>query len=799
MINQPANTLPWVLSLFVFGILLFFLFAWNLRLRQGIRRNQTARQQDEGLFEKIVEGADDAMILYDPETEKIIRFNHGVCDIFGYQLQEVYFLNMELLFSNDPPYSLEDARPKIKAALDGSPQIFEWLTTDHTGKKLWVEISAKKIILFAGSRLLFFVRKISDRKKTEERLLRFISIVDQIGEGVATADLNGIITYVNQAWSDMHGYSSQTLIGKHLSVFHSDEQNLNEVTPINKKVLRLGYHRGEVGHKRSNGSLFTTYMTSTLQKDENGRVVGYIGVATDLSEQKKVEDALRENEIKFRYLFNLSPQPISMTDLNGKILDVNEKFCEKMRYSRKDVIGKSLLDLGFPAEDRQRFIDQLTQNGDVAGYEISLQLLNKEVMQVQLYAKLIEIKNSFYALTVFHDITPQHRLEAQLVQSQKMEAIGTLAGGIAHDFNNILSAILGYIELARIYIEPDNKVFQYLEEVFKAGNRAKDLVRQILSISRQTEQKRKPVNITVIIREALHMLSATLPSSIQIKENLDESVGLIEADPTQIHQVMMNLVTNAGQSMKEKGGILTVTLGSEEFPPTLRKKDTELAPGKYIKLTISDTGYGISEVDKERIFDPYYTTKAQGMGTGLGLSVAQSIVKKHGGSIHCSSKPGVGTDFIIYLPVMDKKNVRESTNVPEIKSLLPVGTEHILLVDDEETIIDTGRGMLEYLGYSVEIFNSSLSALREFEKYPERYDLIISDMTMPEMNGDEMAKKMILIRPDIPIIICTGYNPQIDETAAKAMGLKAFIFKPLTFHKLATNVRGVLDSTRQTV
>ncbi|PIP38501.1 MAG: hypothetical protein COX19_12325 [Desulfobacterales bacterium CG23_combo_of_CG06-09_8_20_14_all_51_8] len=251
--------------------------------------------------------------------------------------------------------------------------------------------------------------------------------------------------------------------------------------------------------------------------------------------------------------------------------------------------------------------------------------------------------------------------------------------------------------------------------------------------------------------------------------------------------------------MKEKGGILTVTLGSEEFPPTLRKKDTELAPGKYIKLTISDTGYGISEVDKERIFDPYYTTKAQGMGTGLGLSVAQSIVKKHGGSIHCSSKPGVGTDFIIYLPVMDKKNVRESTNVPEIKSLLPVGTEHILLVDDEETIIDTGRGMLEYLGYSVEIFNSSLSALREFEKSPERYDLIISDMTMPEMNGDEMAKKMILIRPDIPIIICTGYNPQIDETAAKAMGLKAFIFKPLTFHKLATIVRGVLDSTRRTV
>ena len=782
-----------ILSLSICIILLIFLLIWNLKLRRGINRDARKHGQHENRFKKVYDAVGDAIILYDPQTDKIVDFNPALCDIFGYKSEEIYYLNIELLFSNDPPYSFDDAQSKIKAALDGIFQVFEWLATDHSGQKLWVEISIKKIFLSGKPQLLIFVRKITERKKTEDRLYRLINIVDQIGEGVAIADLNEIITYVNQAWADMHGYSPQTLVGKHLSMFHSDEQNANEVIPINKKVLRRGYHRGEVGHKRSDGTLFSTHMTSTLQKDDNGRVIGFIGVATDSSEQKKVEEALRENEIKFRYLFNLSPQPISLTDLNGKVLDVNQKFCEKMQYSRNEIIGSNMLDLGFPAEDRQKFIEQLIENGDVSGYEISYRIKDKGSIQVQLYSKLIQIKREFYTLTVFHDITAQRKLEAQLVQSQKMEAIGTLAGGIAHDFNNILSAILGYIELAKIYIEPDSKVFQYLEEVFKAGNRAKDLVRQILSISRQAEQKRKSVNINVITREALRMLKVTLPSAIEIKENLVDNIGLIEADSVQIHQVIMNLVTNASQSMKEKGGTLTVSLDIEEFQSNVRKNDQDIKAGKYVKLTISDTGYGILKEDRKRIFDPYYTTKAQGVGTGLGLAVAQSIVKKHGGNILFSSKPGGGTDFFIYLPVLDKKEVKDSDNIFETKSLLPVGNEHILLVDDEETIIDTGREMLEYLGYSVETYNKSAYALNEFKKSPAKYDLIISDMTMPEINGDELAKKMIEIRPDIPIIICTGYNPQIDEKTAKKIGLKAFIFKPLTFQKLATTVRNVLD------
>ena len=785
-----------IILLSISMVLLVLTLVRNRHLRTEFRRASIENRQSENRFKEIFEAVDDAMLVYSPENERIIDFNPAVCDLFGYSPEEIHHLNMGMLFSGDPPYSLADGQPKLSAALNGQPKVFEWETRDASGSKLPVELHIRGIIPDEHPLLVIVVRKIAKQKQMEARLSRFINIIGQIGEGVATADLNGTITYANQAWADMHGYALQTIVGKPASMFHSEAQNVNEVLPFNKKVLRSGYHRGEVGHRRSDGSLFSTYMTSTLQKDDSGRVIGFIGVATDLSEQKKVEETLRESEIKFRHLFNLSPQPISVTDLNGTLLDVNQKFCEKMQYSRHEIIGKNTLDLGFPAEDRQRYMDLLIEKGEIAGFEISYKVKNQQSIQVQLYAKLVQIRDNFYTLNVFHDITTQRQLESQLIQSQKMEAIGTLAGGIAHDFNNILSAILGYIELAKIYTEPDGKVFQYLEEVFKAGTRAKDLVRQILSISRQAEHKRKPVDMGGIIRDALGMLKVTLPPSIEIREDITENVGLVEADPVQMHQVIMNLITNAGQSMREQGGILTVRLSQEEIHATDRRKCLEMEPGNYAKLTVSDTGHGVSLEDKKRIFDPYYTTKDQGVGTGLGLAVVQSIIKKHGGAVLFSSEPGKGTDFYIYLPVMAVNGIRESEHAAQEEPLLPVGNERILLVDDEDSILETGREMLEYLGYSVETCVKSVDAWSLFLQSPDRFDLVVSDMTMPEMNGDELAQKMIALRPDLPVIICTGYNPKIDEAAANAIGLKAFIFKPLTFQKLATTVRKVLDGKR---
>jgi CheY-like chemotaxis protein len=329
--------------------------------------------------------------------------------------------------------------------------------------------------------------------------------------------------------------------------------------------------------------------------------------------------------------------------------------------------------------------------------------------------------------------------------------------------------------------------------VFKATNRAIDLVRQILSISRQTEQERKPIRIETVIRDVIQLLKATLPASIVITENINEKVGLTKADSGQIHQVLMNLGTNAGQAMREKGGTLTISLDSETINSGLNAGALNLKPGLYLKATVSDTGCGILPKDRKRIFDPYYTTKDKGMGTGLGLAVVQGIVRKHGGAITFSSRVGTGTDFHVYLPMITPAEKKEYHEKLKSNMALPHGEEKILLVDDEQTIIDTGREMLEYLGYTVKTCRTGTDALKMFEETPEGFDLIISDMTMPGMNGDRLAKKLIEIRPDIPVVICTGFNPQIDEESARKIGVKAFIFKPLTFEKLALLVRKVID------
>jgi PAS domain S-box-containing protein len=534
-------------------------------------------------------------------------------------------------------------------------------------------------------------------------------------------------------------------------------------------------------------------MTTTIQRGTTGKAMGFISVATDLSEQKRVEEALRESEIKFRHLYNLSPQPISLTDLYGNIVDVNQKFCDVMQFPRHEAIGKNILEVGFPADARQRYMDLLTANGELSNFEITVTPRDGSTLQLQLFSKLIHIKNDYYSLTVFHDVTAQRRLENQLLQSQKKEAIGTLAGGIAHDFNNILSAIIGYIELARISTDSESKTGYYLESMLKAANRAVDLVRQILSISRQVEQKRKRVRIEDLIEDVVRLLRATFPASIMIRENIDGPVGMIEADPGQIHQVLMNLCTNAGQSMHEKGGTLTISLARHRADDQSSEKCPALKPGDYVRLTVSDTGHGIPAHLVKRIFDPYYTTREKGTGTGLGLAVAQGIVQKHGGIITFTSEVGNGTNFHVFLPVAAHAEIEDAAldRVPDL--VLPRGNESILLVDDEESIIHTGREMLEFLGYSVTCCLKSLEALNLFKSDPSRFDLVITDMTMPQMNGDRFAKELIAVRPDIPIVICTGYNPQIDENAATRLGARAFMFKPLTLQQLAFLVRNVLE------
>jgi signal transduction histidine kinase/ActR/RegA family two-component response regulator len=381
--------------------------------------------------------------------------------------------------------------------------------------------------------------------------------------------------------------------------------------------------------------------------------------------------------------------------------------------------------------------------------------------------------------------------EKQLQQMMKLQAIGTLAGGIAHDFNNILFPIVGYTELTMDDIPKDSQARQNLEEILKATDRAKKLVQQILTFSRQDCQERKPLQVQYLIKEALKLLRATIPSSIEIECNIDESCGSIKGDPTQIHQVIMNLCTNAYHAMQESGGKLEVSLKEIDISYEQSLDRVGMKIGKHIELIVKDSGHGMEPQVMERIFEPYYTTKEQGKGTGLGLSVIHGIIKNHSGDIAVSSQPGKGATFKVYLPIID--DIEEEIQIDEPLTAVN-GKERILLVDDEEQIIDIEQQILERLGYHVTPKTDSQEALEEFAAQPERFDLVITDMTMPKMTGDQLARRMMDIKPQIPVILCTGFNETISEEKALAMGIDKFVMKPIVKDELASTIRTVLDN-----
>jgi signal transduction histidine kinase/CheY-like chemotaxis protein/streptogramin lyase len=379
--------------------------------------------------------------------------------------------------------------------------------------------------------------------------------------------------------------------------------------------------------------------------------------------------------------------------------------------------------------------------------------------------------------------------QQRLIQAQKMEAIGTLAGGIAHDFNNILGAIVGYSELALEDLAEGTLVRDNVQRALTGAKRAADLVKQILAFSRQVEQKRKPLVLSTIVTEALKLLRSSLPATIEIRRDIKAETGNILGDSTQIHQVMMNLGANAAYAMKENGGILQVSLDRVALDEDFTPRKLNLKPGPYLKLTVSDTGQGIPAVVMKRIFDPYFTTKKTGEGTGLGLAVVHGIVKSHGGDISVYSEPGKGTTFHVFLPEIE---IHVKTESP-VKEEPPGGSERILLVDDEIALTEVGKQMLGRLGYDVKGMSNPIDALEIFRKEPDQFHLVISDLTMPRMTGLQLAEEIRKIKPGIPIILCSGFSATLTEEQIKAFGIDDFIMKPIIKSELAQVVRRVLD------
>jgi len=553
-------------------------------------------------------------------------------------------------------------------------------------------------------------------------------------------------------------------------------------------------------------TLTTTGLSTALQRarrSEQSLKESNQALQENLAELARREEELSESEKRFRVLFEHAPDPFFFLRTDGTLVDGNKAGQEFTGYQGRELAGKSLLKIGLiSADDLPKagiFLKQ-SQNGEPTGpSEFALYRKNGEEIFAEVSTHPINLKGEKFVLGIARDITDRKRdeqerkrLEAQLQQSQKLEAIGTLAGGIAHDFNNILGAVMGYAELALHEVDKASTPYQYLHEVLHAGSRAKDLVKQILTFSRQTEQEQTPVLVKLIAKEVVKLLRASLPATIEIRHDI-QSDALVMGDPTQIHQVIMNLCTNAGYAMQARGGRLEVSLLELELDEESAANYPNLKSGPYLKLTVGDTGPGIPAHDLDRIFEPFFTTKEKGEGTGMGLAVVHGIVTGHGGDIFVHSEPEQGATFTVFFPAVEKRI--EPAN--RIDPPIPTGTERILFVDDEAALANAGKHMLESLGYEVVVRTGSDEALELFNARPDRFDLVITDMTMPGLTGDELARVMMQIRSDIPVILCTGFSARISEEKSLALGIRAYITKPVLKRQIGETVRKVLDAATE--
>jgi PAS domain S-box-containing protein len=517
---------------------------------------------------------------------------------------------------------------------------------------------------------------------------------------------------------------------------------------------------------------------------------------------KELEIALAERDERFRQLVDhikevfwvFAPDQSEVWYVSPQYETVWGRSCASLLED-----SRSLWNAIHP-HDQPRFLTHQFES-DVNGVQGECRIVRPDNTMRWVRIQTVPIRKSNGDLLslagVAEDITERKRVEEALTkterqfrQSSRMEAIGTLAGGIAHDFNNILTAILGYTELALATVPKESRTQRNLQEVLTAGHRAKHLVLQILTFSRQAGQGKKPTPLHMVVREALKLLRSTIPTTIEIRQSLNTEATIL-ADPTQMHQIIINLCTNAEYAMREPGGILTVALEDVEVTEELTGAISGLHLGPHVRLTVEDTGSGMTPEVLERLFDPFFTTKPIGEGSGMGMAVVHGIITSHKGAIVVDSIVNKGTKIDVYLPTVPTQVVEPIYD----QKAVPTGKESVLFVDDEETIVRLGKELLTQLGYTVEVYTSSIEALRTFRQDPHRFDLVITDQTMPGLTGEALSRELLRIRPDLPIILCTGFSHVISAERAKALGIQGYLMKPLAIRDLVPIIRHVLDKT----
>ena len=762
-----------------------------------MKQSEEALRESEEKYRIQFDEAIDAIFIADVETGILTDCNHAASELVGRAKSELVGKHQRILH---PPEEIQGelSRTFTQHLKDKEGQALEAQIITKNGEIRDVSIKANLFELKGKKLLQGIFRDVTDRKLAEEGLRKYESIISTVDDSMSFIDKNYIYRTINDAYTRIFNAPREEIIGRSVAEMLGEDAFDNQINGYLDRCLggeEVHYHHW---FDFPNGKRRFMDMSYYPYFDKGGTVSGVVVNGRDMTELELARSTLNRANLEMNQVFN-SSIPLCMIDKEYNLRRFNTTLCKLFGLDEETIHDKKCYQvLQTPLCDTPKCpMKQILSNDEVREHELEIQLRSGGTVSCLVTAnplegnegELLGIVESFMDITQLNETKEEkHKLEAQLQQAKRMEAIGTLAGGIAHDFNNILGAIMGYTELAQWDAGDSPSLKAHLDEVLQAANRAKDLIQQILTFSRQSQQEVKPVQVNLIVKEVLKFLRASLPTTIEIRQDI-ESDALVMGDPTQIHQVLMNLCTNAAHAMRDKGGLLDVSLVNVELDSDFVGRHPDMKAGPYLQLSVRDTGHGMPADIQDRIFDPFFTTKETGEGTGMGLSVVHGIVKSYGGTIYAYSEPGKGSSFKVYFPAIERRLEPEKRQ----EKPFPKGIEHILFVDDEQVLVNVGRQLLESLGYEVTTRTSSTEALELFKCEPERFDIVITDQTMPNMTGDELAKELMAVRSDIPVILCTGFSVRITEENAYEMGIQGFLKKPLLMRDLAETIRKALD------